>query len=336
MNSAATSSPLIAPLVQAFFAEHLLHHKNVSPQTVAAYRDSFRLLLTFIQQRCGTEPVALRVQDLDAPVVLDFLDHLELNRDNTARSRNARLAAIRSFYRFVALREPACLGVASRVLAIPNKRAQRRLVGFLTRPEIDAVLAAPDPAQWAGRRDHALLLTLYNTGARVSEITLLRQHQLALDTGPSVQLLGKGRKQRAVPLWSRTARVLRRWLDELGTGPQAPAFPNARGQPLTRHGVAFLLRKATECACATCPSLGNKPVSPHTIRHTTAMHLLQSGVDPAVIALWLGHESVETTHVYVEADLSMKKKALDKLSPAGRLGRRFKPSDELMGFLATL
>jgi len=331
-----TASIPLAPLVQAFFAEHLLHHKNASPQTVSAYRDALRLLFGFLRETTRTEPSDLHLADLDAPAILAFLDHLEGQRGNSVRSRNARLAALRSFFRFVALREPEGLALATRVLAIPIKRADRRLVGYLTREEIDALLAAPDRAERAGRRDRGLLLTLYNTGARVSEIVTLRRSQLVAGASAFLRLQGKGRKERTVPLWSRTARVLNAWFRELGGPPDGIAFPNARGGPLTRDGARYLLTQVVRVAAARCPSLRGKRVSPHVLRHTTAMHLLQAGVDTSVIALWLGHESLETTHIYVEADLSAKERALAKLAPAGSPPRRFKAGDELMTFLAAL
>ena len=326
----------IAPLIQAFFAEHLPQHKGVSPRTVSSYRDTFRLLLRFVNDSTGICPSALCIDQLDAPMILRFLDHLESERNNTARSRNTRLAAVRSFYRFVALREPTALAVATRVLAIPSKRTERRLVGYLTRTEMDAMLDAPSAASQSGRRDRALLLTMYNTGARVSEIAGLCRCDVTLDKSPHVHLKGKGRKHRAVPIWSRTARTLRLWFKEVDTVSTDAAFPNAHGNHLSRHGVAYIVHKAFELGRVDCPSFKQKRVHPHLIRHTTAMHLLQSGVDPAVIALWLGHESVETTHVYVEADLQMKREALDKLAPAGRPARPFKPDDSLMAFLAGL
>ena len=329
-----TTSPTVGPLVQAFFAEHLLGHKRASPQTVGSYRDAFRLLLDFLRVQTGTEPVALRLADLDAPIVLAFLDHLEQGRNNAVKSRNVRLAAIRSFFRFVALREPDSLGLATRVLAIPTKRATRTLVNYLTRAEMDAIIAAPDRTAWAGRRDHALLLTLYNTGARVSEITGLRRSDVQFGTSPTVQLHGKGRKERIVPLWARTARVLQAWSHELGDTPDGIVFPNARHRRITRHGVIYLLQQAVQLA--PWVTLGTKRVSPHVIRHTTAMHLLQAGVEITVIALWLGHESIETTHMYVEADLAMKQQALGKIAPLGGGARRFKPDDGLMAFLARL
>ena len=331
-----TPSMPAGPLVQAFFTEYLLNQKRASPRTLAAYRDAFRLLLRFVHETEGTQPAALNITDLDAPTILAFLDNIEQRRANCVRSRNARLAAIRSFFRFVQLREPASLAVASRVHAIPVKRSERRLVGYLTRSEIDAVLSAPDRTSWEGRRDHALLLTLYNSGGRVSEIIAVRRGDLALDAPASVKLHGKGRKERAIPLWTKTAHVLRAWLRELGERFGDLVFPNARARRLSRHGVAFLLRRAADRAGSECPSLRTKRLSPHLIRHSTAMHLLQSGVDPAVIALWLGHENVQTTHGYVEANLAMMEKALDKLAAAGSAPHRFKADDELLAFLAGL
>ena len=332
-----TASPVpAAALVQAFFVEYLLNQKHASPRTLAAYRDAFRLLLRFIHQTHGIEPATLNVENLDTPVILAFLDHIEQQRSNSIRSRNARLAAIRSFFRFVQMREPAAVAVASRVLAIPAKRTERKLIGYLTRPEIDALLSAADQTCWDGRRDHALLLTLYNSGARVSEIIGVRRDEIVLDVPASLKLHGKGRKERAVPLWTKTAQILRAWFQELGDQFGGLAFPSARARRLSRHGVSFLLSRLADRAAAKCPSLRNKTISPHVIRHSTAMHLLQSGVDPAVIALWLGHESVETTHGYVEADLTMMEKAMGKLAPAGSAPARFKASDDLMAFLATL
>jgi integrase/recombinase XerD len=332
------SGPVVARLVQTFFADHLLSYKRVSPQTVSAYRDAFRLLFRFLRDTKGIEPAALGLNDLDTPNLLAFLDHLEQQRGNGARSRNARLAAFRSFFRFVALQEPGSLDLIKRALAIPNKRSDRRMVHSLTRPEIEAILAAPDRAAWTGRRDHALILTLYNTGARASEICSLERAQISFNAGASIRLHGKGRKERAVPLWKSTAQILNAWFVELQGASHPFAFPNARRGALTRYGLAHILRQAVKGALNSCPSLANanKRVSPHVIRHTTAMHLLQAGVDPTVIALWLGHESLETTHIYVEADLAMKERALRNLSPPASPLRRFKADDTLMSFLASL
>jgi site-specific recombinase XerD len=338
MKASAEAGGLVGPYLQAFFAEHLLTHKRASPQTIACYRDTFRLLLRFMRERTGTEPVALPLAALDADAVLAFLDHLERDRGCSVRSRNNRLAAIRSFFRVVALRVPDRLEQVTRVMAIPIKRGDKRLIHYLTRDEVKALLAAPDQTVWTGRRDHVLLLTLYNTGGRVSEIITLRREQVRLDlaTGAHVELLGKGRKERVVPLWDDTARVLRAWFRELGDFGGGVAFPGARGQALSRDGVDHLLRRTVATAAAVCPSLGAKKISPHVLRHSTAMHLFQAGVDMAVIALWLGHESLETTHVYVEADLATKERALEKLAPMPGMPARYHPDDDLLAFLAAL
>jgi integrase/recombinase XerD len=330
-------SILVGPLLQSFFSEHLAQHRQVSFQTIASYRDTFRLLLQFTRDKKGIEPAVLTFEALDAPAILGFLDSLEQQRANCIRSRNVRLTAIRSFFRVVALREPSCLGIATQVLAIPIKRSDKPLVGYVTRAEVDAILAGRDRQTWTGRRDSALLLTMFNTGARVSEMTALRREQIILVPKPFVHLEGKGRKQRMVPLWPTTAKVLRGWLDEAAPRPESRAFPNRRGHPLTRFGVTHLLREAVQAAASKCPSLVGKKVSPHSFRHGTAMALLQSGVDIAVIALWLGHESIETTHKYIEADLAVKEKALATLSPPETKGRRrFRADDTLLAFLAKL
>jgi site-specific recombinase XerD len=284
----------------------------------------------------GKQPSVLAVADLDAPAILRFLEDIEKNRHNQAQSRNVRLTAIRSFFRLVALRDPPSVGVATRVLAIPLKRTDKRLVGYLTRLEIDAILAAPDLSQWSGRRDHALLLTLYNTGARVSEVTSLERQQFNFGMRSFVQFTGKGRKERSVPLWTKTAKALQTWFAELGNTTGTVAFPNARGQALTRDGVNYILQQTVQQAIESCSSLKTKRVSPHILRHTCAFHLLQSGVDITVIALWLGHESIQTTHGYIEADLQLKEQALQKVSPAGQTVTRFKADDALLGFLASL
>lgn len=329
-----SSSTLIGPLLQGFFVEHLAQQKHVSPQTIASYRDAFRLLLQYAHKRLKTEPALLDVTALDAPLILSFLDSLETDRHNCIRSRNIRLAAIRSFFRWLTLRNPEIVGIATRILAIPVKRTVRRLIAPFTREEIDALLAAPNQADWQGRRDHALLLTLYNTGARVSEITALRRDQVQFASSTFVHLLGKGRKERNLPLWPKTARTLKVWFRELESSTTPLAFPSTRGQRLSRNGVDYILKHAV--AHANCPSLGSKRIHPHAIRHTTGSHLLQSGVDISVIALWLGHESIETTHVYVEADMPTKVRALQKLAPAGASVRKFTPGDRVLAFLATL
>lgn len=342
MNSFPTPRSIapapVGALLQAFFMDHMYSQKRASPRTVQSYRDTFRLLLEFVRKTTGKQPTALVMSDLDAPSVLKFLDHVEAERHNQVQSRNVRLAAIRSFCRMVALRDPGSVGIATRVLAIPVKRTDKRLVGYLTRPEMDALLAAHDLTEWAGRRDHALLLTLYNTGARVSEMTGLRWQQVQFGIKSFVQSMGKGRKERAVPLWPTTARALQSWFKEMESDQRngAIAFPNARGKALSRDGVNYLLHECVERAVPKCPSLADKRISPHVFRHSVAMHLLQAGVDITVIALWLGHESIQTTHGYIEADLATKEQVLEKVAPAGQLAKRFKADDELLRFLATL
>ncbi len=331
------NSGLIAPYLQAFFADYLCQQKRMSPQTIISYRDTFRLLLTFVKNTTGIEPCALRVVDLDAPAVLSFLDHLEQQRGNSVSSRNVRLSAIRSFFRLIALRDPDSVGLATRVLAIPVKREDKKLIGYLTRTEIQALLAAPDRSQWAGQRDHALFLTLYNSGARVSEIIALKRDHICFGATSFLQLTGKGRKERTIPLWSETSKVLKAWFRKLDNNADSIVFPNARGKHLSRDGVDYLLKRSVRKATIDCPGLATKTITPHIVRHATAMHLLQAGVDIATIALWLGHESIETTHVYLEADLALKEKALAKLDPVedGRM-LRFKADDPLLAFLASL
>lgn len=328
--------PSFATLLQSFFTEYLANHKRASPHTVDAYRDTFRLLLTNLRDTRGISPCDIRIGDLDARAILDFLDHLEHARKCTVRSRNARLAAIRAFFRYAALKDPEVVAVATRVLAIPVKRTEHRLVGYLTREEMMAVLAAPNRTQWTGRRDHALLLTFNNTGARLSEMTALKRDEVCLGTTSFVHLHGKGRKEREVPLWANTGRILKTWLQETQNGPGNVVFPSSRGGQLSADGVNYILRIAVKSASAKCPSLATKRITPHLLRHSTAMHLLQSGVDISVIALWLGHESIETTHIYVEADLATKERALEKLAPPGGTHRRFRPSDSLLAFLSAL
>lgn len=327
---------LIGSLLQNFFLEFLVNQRNVSTQTLASYRDTFRLFLQFVRDRKKIEPSSVCLGDLNVELVLSFLEYLERDRHNSIRSRNQRLAAIRAFFRMVALRDPESIGQAAQILAIPLKRADRRVIKALSREEVEALMSAPDLSQWNGRRDHALLLTLYNTGARVSEVISLRCRQVHFGTSTYLQLYGKGRKERTVPLWPKTANVLRAWfqdIDELGN---SLIFPSVRGRPLTRNGVNYILQQAVSAVSDKQPSLRDKKISPHSMRHSTAMHLLQSGVDISMIALWLGHESTDTTHVYLEADLNTKEQALRKLTPAGKEVPRFKATDEVLAFLATL
>lgn len=323
-------------LVQDFFVRRLVAQRGASPRTVESYRDAFELLLGYLQQRTGRSPSALTMTDLDAPAVLDFLDHLEAVRGNSARTRNARLAAVHSFMRYAAVRDPASLPITARVLAIPAKRFDRPVLGYLSREQITAVLSAPDRGTWTGHRDAVLLATAYNTGARVSELTDLRVGHVLLTGQSAVHLHGKGRKQRVIPLWKNTATDLRRWLDKINPAPDAPVFPNRAGAPMTRSGVRDRLDRAVATAEHTCPSLRGQHVSPHTLRHSTAMHLLQAGTDLAVIALWLGHSSPAVTHQYLEADLAAKEAVLERLTDPGPAPARFRPGDQLLGFLQAL
>jgi site-specific recombinase XerD len=335
--NAPTKAGLIGPLIQLYFAEHLVVHKRASSQTVASYRDTFRLLLQFMQDRTGIAPTDLPLTTVDADAVLAFLHHVEHDRGCSIRSRNIRLAAIRTFFRFVSLRDPTCLGMITRIMAIPNKRFEKKLVGFLSRNEVKALMAAPDIRTRSGRRDHALLLTLYNTGGRISEIIGLRRRQVHIEANSAnVQLLGKGRKERVIPLWDETARVLRSWLREIGEAADSIVFPSAQNKPLSRDGADYILRRAVVAASGSCPGLANKTVSPHVLRHSTAMHLLQSGVDLAVIALWLGHENIQTTNIYITADLASREQALAKLEPIPGSFARYKATDQLLAFLAAL
>lgn len=328
--SAQTTFP---GLLQDFFCRRLVAERGVSARTVASYRDAFELLLRFAERETGKTPSALAFEDLDAPMVLAFLDHLETERGNSARTRNNRLAAIRSFMRYASLRDPTSLVIAQRILAIPRKRFDMPVLGFISRDEVKALLDAPSTSTWSGQRDRVLLATLYNTGARVSEIVGLRIADVLFDRESAVHLHGKGRKERVVPLWKSTVAELRRWLARIDRRPDAPVFPNRAGKPLSRSGVEQRLRLAVAIATRHCPSLAGRRVSPHTIRHTTAMHLLQSGVDLAVIALWLGHESPTTTHLYLEADLAMKTAALRKVADPSPRRARFRATDRLLAFL---
>ncbi|QJX01154.1 site-specific integrase [Frigoriglobus tundricola] len=328
--------PDFATLVRDFFCDRLVNQQNVSPHTVAAYRDTFRLLLAFVRRHHRTTPDALALAHLDAPTVLAFLDDLEAGRGNAVRTRNARLAAIRAFVSYASSRDPTALPLTRRVLAIPAKRFDRPILGYLTRAEMEAVLRAPDRSDWSGRRDRALFTLMYNTGARVSEAIGLRLNHVRLGPSATVQIHGKGRKERCVPLWKTTAAVLAAWITEVGPDPRSPVFPNRFGRPLSRSGVEDRLGRAVAEAATGCPSLTGKAVSPHTLRHTTAMHLLQAEVDVTLIALWLGHESPETTHQYVEADLEMKRRVLDKLDePSVQTGRP-RRAEPLLDFLDRL
>jgi len=323
-------------LLESFFTQRLINQRQASPHTIASYRDTFRLLLQFAQQRLHREPSQLRVEDLDAPLIGTFLDHLERGRSNVSRTRNLRLTAIRSFFRYAAYQQPTHSAQIQRVLAIPNKRQTRPLVGFLTRPEIEALLAAPNQHTWGGRRDHAFLLMALQTGLRLSEMTVLRREDLALGTGAHVRCQGKGRKERCTPLGKQTAAVLKAWLREPARGSSDIVFPSARGGRLSADGVQYLVAKHLVVARQRCPSLRQKRVSPHVLRHSAAMELLQGGVDRSVIALWLGHESVETTQIYLDANLALKEEALKKTTPLNGKAGRYRADDRLLQFLKSL
>jgi len=329
-------SATLAGLLEHFFTQRLLQQRQASPHTISSYRDTFRLLLRFVHQQLHTPPARLAFADLDAPRIAAFLDDLETRRGITARSRNLRLTAIRSFFHYAAYEEPSHAAQIQRVLAIPGKRHARALVTFLTRPEINALLAAPAPQTWFGRRDHALLLVAVQTGLRVSELTGLQRRDVVLGAGAHVRCLGKGRKERCTPLTKTTVATLTAWLREPARRNTTMLFPNAQGGRLSADSVADLLAKHVARAAHTCPSLGRKKVTPHVLRHTMAMELLQAGVDRAVIALWLGHESVETTQIYLEADLAMKEAVLAKTTPLDARPGRYRADDELLAFLNQL
>jgi site-specific recombinase XerD len=331
-----TASNPFPRLLQAFFTDRLLRQRQVSPHTVASYRDAFRLLLRFAGQRLGKSPSALALDDLDAPFVGAFLEHVEQARGATARTRNVRLAAVHAFFRYVALCEPACADRCQRILAIPTKRHEHQPIAFLRREESDALLAAPTAATWIGRRDRTLLLVALQTGLRVSELIHLRCEAVVLGTGAHLRCEGKGRKQRCTPLRRETAAVLAAWLRERQGEPGDPVFPSTRGGVLSRDAVERLVTKHAKAAQGCCPSLQRKKVTPHVLRHTAAMELLQHGVDRAVIALWLGHESVETTQMYLHADLQLKEKALSRTAPFDVRPGRYRPDDHLLAFLEAL
>ncbi len=323
-------------LLQQFFTDRLCTQMEVSPHTIASYRDTFRLLRRFASDQIGKAPTKLQIADIDCVLVGDFLAHVETHRHNSARSRNTRLAAIRSFFRFVALQEPAYLLHCQRIVAMPSKRYVRRTVEFLDRAESEALVAAPDRSTWTGRRDHALLLVALQTGLRVSELINLRCRDLVLGTGAHLRCEGKGRKQRCTPLRSASLKVLTVWLKERAGREDDPLFPTIRGTKLSRDALERLVQKHTHTAAQSCASLRKKRVSPHVLRHSTAMELLHHGVDQSVIALWLGHESVETTQIYLHADLGLKEKALARVTaPASHPGR-YRPDDQLLAFLEAL
>jgi site-specific recombinase XerD len=326
----------LAPTLQAFFTDRLIRQRHASGHTIAAYRDTWRLLLGYAADQTGVAPSALNLADLDATVIAGFLDHLERGRGNSVRTRNARLAAIHSLFRYAALAHPEHAENISRVLAIPPKRFDRALITYLTEPEVDALLASCDRATWTGRRDHALLLLAVQTGLRVSELTGLTRRDLHLGAGAHVACHGKGRKDRITPLTSGTVAVLRDWLHEHSSDPDAPLFPTRRGQRLSRDAIEHRLAHYTAQATDGCPSLRGKTITAHILRHTTAMRLLHAGVDTTVIALWLGHVSVDTTQIYLHADLELKERALARTRPPNARPGRYQPADSLLTWLERL
>lgn len=326
----------LAPFVHSFFTERLAKQRQASPHTVAAYRLTFSLLLRFARDRLGKAPSDLGLEDLDAPLVAAFLNHLEVERHNSARTRNARLAAIHSFYSYIAVLVPHHADLVKRVLDIPCKRFARELVGFLSRPELEALLAAVDQRTHLGRRDHALLLVAIQTGLRASELIHLRSEQIVSGKHAHLRCTGKGRKDRCVPLTRQTTEVLRAWLHLRGGGPLDPVFPSSRNGALSLDALEKIVAKHAATAAATCPSLREKRVTPHVLRHTAAMQLRQAGVDLSVIALWLGHESLDTTQIYLQADLASREAALSRLAPTETGYRRFQPTDRLLAFLQGL
>lgn len=323
-------------LLEHFFTQRLMQQRRVSPHTIGSYRDTFRLLLRFAQVKLGKAPTQLAFEALDAPLITAFLDDLEKNRGIAPRSRNLRLTAVRSFFRYAAFEMPTHAAQIQRVLAIPSQRYTRTQIGFLTLPEIDALLAAPNRCTWSGRRDHTFLLVAVQTGLRLSELTALRRESVILGIGAHIRVLGKGRKERSTPITKQTAAVLNAWLREIAECNTAIVFPNARGNRLSADGVQYLLSKHAAIAVQSCASLATKRVTAHVLRHSTAMELLQAGVDRTLIALWLGHESVETTQIYLDANLEMKEEVLAKTMPHDGRARRYRPDDQLMAFLKSL
>jgi site-specific recombinase XerD len=322
-------------LIQRFFTDRLCTQMEASPNTIAGYRDTFRLLIRYAGSRRGKPPTKLTIEDLDADLVADFLSHVETVRGNTARTRNTRLAAIRSFFRYVAMTEPTWLLHCQRILSMPSKRYVKRSVTFLDAEEIAALLAAPDRTTWVGRRDHALLLLALQTGLRASELISLRCNDVVLGTGAHIRCIGKGRKERSTPLRRDTAKLIQGWIGER-LDSNSPLFPSIRGERLSRDALEHLVRKHCLTASRTCPTLVSKRVTPHTLRHSTAMELLHHGVDQSVIALWLGHESVETTQIYIHADMRLKEKALSQIARPEVHPGRYRPTDELLTFLESL
>jgi integrase/recombinase XerD len=326
----------LAPTLQAFFTDYLTRQRQASPHTIAAYRDAIRLLLQFTAKRTGEQPNRLDIADLDAPLLVAFLDHLEHERHNTARTRNARLAAIHSLYHYAALRHPEHAALIARVLAIPPKRADKPIVTFLNEHELDTLLAAPDRTTWTGRRDHAIILTAAQTGLRAAELLGLDCSDIHLGTGAHITCVGKGRKHRVTPLIPITVATLRVWLTERAGRPDEPLFPTRQGRRLSHDALEHRLTKHATAASRNCRSLADKKITPHVLRHTAAVRLLNAPVDTATNALWLGHESDQTTQIYLHADLTLKQRAIDRTAPPGTKPGRYQPPDALLAFLASL
>jgi len=326
----------LAPTLQAFFTSRLIGQRGASPNTIAGYRDTWRLLLDFAAKHTGKNPSQLDIADLDAPLIAAFLDHLEQHRGNSPRTRNNRLAAIRSLFAWAALRHPEHAATIGRVLAITPKRYQRNLVTYLTSEETDALAAACDKRTWTGRRDHALIVLAAQAGLRISELAALTVGDIILGAGAHVHTIGKGRKERRTPLLPGTAAVLRAWIAERRGAPSDPLFPSSTGRPLSRDAIERRISVHVAKAAETCPSLRSKHVTAHTLRHTCAMNLLQSGNDIAVIALWLGHEQVSTTSIYLHADMSQKERAIARTQPINATPGRYRAPDHLLAFLEAL
>ena len=328
----------LPPLLQGFFTDRLIGQRDASPHTIAAYRDGFRLLLGFVNDRTGKAPSKLQLDDLDAATISAFLTHLEHERGSSVRTRNARLTAVRSFFNYAALKAPEQAELIARVLSIPEKRFDSTEISYLTEVEITSLLRAPDRSTWTGRRDHALLLLAVQTGLRVSELASLCRQDLQLEGGAWVRCRGKGRKERCTPLSRQTKAALQAWLRERGGLPADPLFPNRSGRNLTRGAIWRLVVNYTSTAAGHCPSLATKNITPHTLRHTAAMRLLHASapVDIATIALWLGHETLETTNKYLHADMELKRRALDRTAPANVTPGRYRPPDSLLAFLESL
>ena len=329
------SSNNFAKLLESFFVQRLMNQRQASPHTISSYRDTFRLLLQYSQKRLLKSPSQFELSDIDASLIGSFLEHLEKERNISVSSRNARLAAIRSFFRYAALESPAQSAQIQQVLAIPSKRQDRPIIAFLTRDEIKAILAAPDQSTWSGRRDHVFLLVAFQTGMRLSELISLEHKDVVLGASNYIRVTGKGRKQRATPLTKETTKILKKWMEE-ARAENVILFPSMRGNKLSPDAVQKLLGKHVLTASRACPSLIEKRVTPHVMRHSCAMELLQSGIDLSMIALWLGHESVETTQIYLHANLTLKEEILAKTQMVKGKHGRFKPDDQLLAFLNSL